>query len=86
MPYKDPDRRREYDRRYKREKRRVASRSTPRPTEVRAYICQRYPNLRLSGGVSFHEGLLVNADPRVQDAVEHSPEFGQVIFRVALIF
>ena len=35
--------------------------------------------------MSFHEGILVTADPAVQDAVEHSPEFGQVIFRVALI-
>ena len=85
MPYKDPEQRREYDRRYKREKRRGASRSTPRPTEVRAYICHRYPNFRLPGGVSFHEGLLVTADPAVQDAVEQSPEFGQVMFRVALV-
>jgi len=85
LPYKDPERRREYDRRYKREKRRVASRSTPGPTEVRAYVCHRYPQFRLPGGVGFHEGLLVTADPRVQDAVEHSPEFGQVIFRVALV-
>ena len=85
MPYKDPERRRAYDRCYKQERRRAASLSAPRPTEVRAYICHRHPNFRLPGGVSFHEGLLVTADPRVQDAVEHSPEFGQVIFRVALI-
>jgi hypothetical protein len=85
LPYKDPERRREYDRRYKREKRRVASRSGSKPTEVRAYICHRHPHFRLPGGVSFHEGLLVTADPAVQEAVEQSPEFGQVIFQVALI-
>uniref|UniRef100_A0A7C5ER33 Uncharacterized protein n=1 Tax=Desulfobacca acetoxidans TaxID=60893 RepID=A0A7C5ER33_9BACT len=85
MPFKDPERRRAYDRRYKQERRRVASLSAPRPTEVRAYICHRHPHFRLPGGVSFHEGILVTADPRVQDAVEQSPEFGQVIFRVALV-
>jgi hypothetical protein len=85
MPYKDPDRRREYDRRYKQERRRAASRSAPRPAEVRVYVCSRFPHLRLSGGVQFESGLLVSADPAVQDVVEESPEFGQVIFRVALI-
>jgi len=63
MPYKDPDQRRAYDRRYKRERRRRASLYDSRPTEVRAYICQCYPNLRLPGGASFHEGLLVNQRP-----------------------
>mgnify|MGYP000129697378 CR=1 FL=1 len=85
MPYKDPERRRAYDRRYKQERRRAASGSGSRPAEVRAYICQRYPHLRLPGGVSFHEGLLVTADPAVQEAVEQSPEFGQDVFRLALI-
>ena len=85
MPYKDPDQRRAYDRRYKRERRRRASLYDSRPTEVRAYICQCYPNLRLPGGASFHEGLLVTKDPAAQEAVERSPEFGQVIFRLALI-
>ncbi len=85
MPYKDPERRREYDRRYKQERRRAASRCAPRPAEVRAYLCHRHPNFRLPGGISFHEGILVTADPAVQDVVEESPEFGQVIFRVALV-
>jgi len=85
LPFKDPERRRAYDRRYKQKRRRAASRSTPRPTEVRAYICHRYPNFRLPGGIQFEGGLLVTADPAVQDAVEQSPEFGQVMFRVALV-
>ncbi|MGQ9687934.1 MAG: hypothetical protein ACUVXF_03970 [Desulfobaccales bacterium] len=85
MPHKDRDRRREYDRRYKQERRRAASLFAPRPTEVRAYLCHRHPNFRLPGGLSFHEGILVTADPAVQDAVEQSPEFGHLIFQVALI-
>lgn len=70
MPYKDRDRRRAYERRYKQERRRAASLSAPRPTEVRAYIRHRHPNFWLPGGLSFHEGILVTADPAVQDAVE----------------
>lgn len=85
MPYKDPDRRKTYDRLYKRARRQAECRSNVRPTEVRAYICHRHPNLRLPGGISFHEGILVTADPVVQDFVEQSPEYGQVIFRVALV-
>jgi hypothetical protein len=85
MPYKDPVRRREYDRRYKQERRRAASMFATRPTEVRAYVCHRHPHYRLPGGMSFHEGILVSNDPKIQDAVEQSPEFGQVIFRVALV-
>jgi hypothetical protein len=85
MPYKDPDRRREYDRLYKRERRQEASRFAPRPTEVRAYVCSRYPNLRLSGAVQFESGLLVTADPAVQDVIEQSQEFGQFVFRLALV-
>jgi hypothetical protein len=85
MPFRDQNRRREYDRVYKRQRRRAASMFATRPTEVRAYVCSRYPNLRLSGAVQFESGLLVTADPVVQDAVELSPEFGKVIFRVALV-
>jgi hypothetical protein len=85
MPYKNRDVRRAYDARYKRERRQAASRCAPRPTEVRAYLCHRHPNFRLPGGISFHEGILVTADPAAQDAVEQSPEFGKVIFRVALV-
>jgi hypothetical protein len=85
MPYKDPERRRAYDRRYKQERRRAASQSATRGGKPQGYLCYRHPNFRLPGGVSFHEGILVTADPRVQDAVEQSPEFGQVIFRVALL-
>jgi hypothetical protein len=85
MPYKDPVRRREYDRRYKKQRRQAASRSAPTRGEPRAYLCHRHPNFRLPGGMSFHEGILVSNDPKIQDAVEQSPEFGQVIFRVALV-
>lgn len=82
MPFKDAETRRRYDRAYKKQRR---ARNSHHKPEVRAYVCHRHPNLRLPGGMSFHEGILVTADPAVQDAVEHSPEFGQVIFRVALI-
>jgi hypothetical protein len=85
MPYKNRDVRRAYDARYKRERRRTASQSAPRPTEVRVYVCSRFPHLRLSGGVQFESGLLVSGAPAIQDTVEQSPEFGQVIFRVALV-
>jgi hypothetical protein len=85
VPYKNRDVGRAYDRLYKQERRRAASVFARRPIEPRAYICHRHPNFRLPGGISFHEGILVTADPAVQDAVEQSPEFGPVIFRVALV-
>ncbi len=85
MPFRDQNRRREYDRVYKRQRRRAASMFAPRPAEVRAYLCHRHPHYRLPGGISFHEGILVTNDPAVQDVIEEAAEFGQVIFRVALM-
>jgi hypothetical protein len=85
MPFRDQNRRREYDRVYKRQRRRAASRSAPKTSETRAYLCHRHPHYRLPGGISFHEGILVTNDPAVQDVIEEAAEFGQVIFRVALV-
>lgn len=85
MPYKDPDQRRVYDRLYKREMRQASSQSNQRPTEVRAYVCHRHPNFRLPGGISFHECVLVTKDQALQDIVEQSPEYGEVIFRLVLV-
>jgi len=82
MPYKDSETRRRYDREYKKHRRAM---SVQHKAGVRAYICHRYPNLRLRGGISFHECLLVTDDPVVQDLVEQSLEYGQVIFQVALV-
>jgi hypothetical protein len=85
MPFKDIGRRRAYDRLYKRQRRGDASRCAPRPTEFRAYICSRYPGLRLAGAIQFEGGLLVTADPAIQDLVEQSLEYGEAIFRLALV-
>ena len=50
LPYKDPEERRRYDREYKRRLRAQQGLTQPSQTRVRkAYICLKFPQLRLPG-------------------------------------
>ena len=80
MPYKDLEKRRVYQREYKRRLRarqRLARRSQ---TPVRkAYICLRFPEPRLPG-MAFQDGWLVTDDLEVQASIEQHLEYGRHIF------
>ena len=75
MPYKDPEERRRYDREYKRRLRGQQGLSQPGQTPVRkAYICLKFPQLRLLPGIVFLDGWLVTDDPEVQARIEQDPD------------
>jgi len=80
MPYKDPEKRR----RCSRESKRRARARLAQP-EFRAYIFPKQPFYRIAHGASFEHGLLVVSDPALQNIIEGHREFGQNIFRLALV-
>jgi len=66
VPYKDPETRRRYDREYKQRLRAQRGLTNPDQTPGRkAYICLKYPHLRLSGLV-FRDGWFITDDPQAQ--------------------
>ena len=81
MPYKDPETRRRSDREYKRRLRR-AQQGLTKPGQTpgrKAYICLKFPHLRLSGLV-FRDGWFITADPLEQATIEQDQAYGQFIF------
>jgi len=80
LPYKDPETRRRYDREYKRRLRAQQGLTEPGQTLGRkAYICLKYPHLRLSG-TAFRDGWFITDDPAKQATIEANPAYGQWIF------
>lgn len=96
MPYKDPDQRRVYQRKYKRHQRALKKLSTPfrqpqsDPIEVgqtsnqivprKAYVCLKLPHLRMPRLIQFQNGLFVTDQPEEQKTIESDPLYGEEIF------
>ena len=83
MPYKDPEKRRQYNTRYKQRMRKAQAKIHPL-RGVRIYFCQRYPGLHVSGAGTFFDSFLISKDREVQWMVEAHPMFGEHIFCLAL--
>jgi len=80
VPYKDPETRRRYDREYKRRLRAQQGLIKPGQTPGRkAYICLKFPHLRLSGLV-FRDGWFVTDNPEQQARIEQDQAYGKQIF------
>lgn len=83
MPYADPERRRQFQREYKRKIRIALGKNSPLK-EFRIYLCQKYPNMHIPGGGCFYQGFLITDDPTVQARVQGHELFGKDIFPLAL--
>jgi hypothetical protein len=82
MPYSDPEKRRQYNTRYKKRWRKARTKIHPL-LGFKIYICPRFPYLRLAGAC-FDSGFLITSDVAVQAHVEAHPEFGKFIFPLAM--
>jgi len=82
MPYKDPEKRRQFQREYKPKLRKAQEKINPLRA-FRVYICPRFPYLRL-GREQFRDGFLITDDPEVQAEVKRHEAFGKFIFPIAL--
>ena len=72
MPYKDPNKRAEYQRNYK---------AKNKPGSPRkCYICPEFPSLCVKSGVWFHNGFLVTNDLELQARIEAHEGYGKYIF------
>ena len=83
MPYANVERRRQFQREYKRKMRIALGKNSPLK-EFQIYLCQRYPNMHIPGGGWFHEGFLITDDPAVQAQVQRHDLFGRDIFPLAI--
>jgi hypothetical protein len=80
MPHKDPEKRRRYQREYKRRQRAQERLYSPRQSRVvKAYICWRVPNYRLPD-ITFKNCLFVTADPEEQARIETDGLYGVDVF------
>jgi hypothetical protein len=83
LPYADVEKRRKFQRRYKKAwRRRQAAKVNPLRA-VKIYVCPRFPFLRV-GRAQFDGGFLITDRFEVQVEVEQHPEFGKFIFPIAL--
>ena len=82
MPYADPEKRREFHRRYKRKWRAKQAKIQPL-LMFKIYLCVRFPNLHIAG-TSFFNAFLITDDEQVQAQVEAHELFAKDIFSLAL--
>jgi hypothetical protein len=82
MPYADVEKRRQFQREYKRRWRKAQEKINPLRA-FRVYICPRFPFFRLAR-VSFDNGFLITRDVAVQAEVERHHEFSRFIFPLAM--
>jgi hypothetical protein len=81
MPFKNPAKRRQYHRTYKR----MWRQRTAHPlSKFRVFICPHIPFLRVGPGISFENGLLVTDCPESHRMVEVHSEFGRRIFPLVI--
>jgi hypothetical protein len=96
MPYKDPEDRRAYQRKYKRRQRALAKLlnlggQTPSITKEankperktvrrKAYVCPKVPSHRFPGMIVFKNGIFVTDQPEEQKRIESDPLYGEEIF------
>jgi len=94
MPYRDPEKRRIYQREYKRYQRAKGKMSNPvcqtrsnplkacqifsQSAKRKAYLCPKIPNLRLPG-IVFKNGFFVTDRPEEQSVIESDPLYGEEI-------
>jgi hypothetical protein len=83
MPYADPEKRRQFQRQYKRRWRARQARIHPL-LGFKIYLCLRFPGLHIPGATSFINGFLITDDPEVQAKVEAHELFAKAIFPLAL--
>jgi hypothetical protein len=83
MPYTDVERRRRFQREYKRKCRARQAKIQPL-LGFKIYLCMRFPGLHIPGATSFFNGFLITDDPEVQAKVEAHDLFAQHIFPLAL--
>jgi hypothetical protein len=79
MPHKDPEKRREYQRNYKRRQRVEGELSSPQKPVRKCYVCPEFPNMQ-AGGMKFRNGFLLTDDPMTQARIEALEGYGQYIF------
>jgi hypothetical protein len=80
VTYKDLEKRRLYQRKYKRRLRAQQGLTNRVQTQGRkAYICLRVPHLRLSG-IPFQDGWFVTDNLEEQAQIEQNPSYGREIF------
>jgi len=80
MPYKDIEKRRQYNTLYKMRWRKERAKNIP---GVRIFICPRFPSLSV-GLVNFDGGFLITSRKDVIDQVLRHPEYMRFIFPIAL--
>ncbi len=84
MPYKNLERRRQFQREYKKQwRQKQQAQSTG---QFKAYICPHNPFLRVGPGLSFENGFLVTNQRDAQTLIEGHSAFGRHIFKIALDF
>ena len=80
MPYKNPEKWREYNTLYKQRVRKAQARKQP---AVRIFICPRFPSLRV-GPASFDGGFLITNKAYVIEQILQDREYMVHIFPVAI--
>ncbi len=83
MPYADVERRRKFQREYKRKWRARQGKINPL-LGFKIYVCPRFPRLPVGLGHFFDGGFLITNREDVQRIVEAHPEFARHIFPVAV--
>ena len=78
MPYADPEKRRQFQREYKRQRRRAQEVVNPL-LGFKIYICPRFPFLWMTRE-QFNGGFLITNNPETQAEVEAHSEFARHIF------
>jgi hypothetical protein len=81
MPFKDPEKRRQFQREYKRKWRKAQEKIHPLEG-FRIFICPRFPGLNI-GLSSFEGGFIISNRNDVIEQVLRHPEYGRFIFGLA---
>ena len=82
MPYKDVERRRQFQREYKRKWRKTQEKINPL-LGFKIYVCVRFPFLWMTRE-QFNGGFLITNNPETQAEVEAHREFAKLIFPLAI--
>jgi hypothetical protein len=82
MPYADPEKRRQFQREYKRKWRKKQEKINPL-CAFKIYICPRFPFLWMTRE-QFNGGFLITNKPETQAEVEAHRDFGKFIFPLAI--
>jgi hypothetical protein len=77
MPFKDVEKKRAYQRDYKRRQREWRAAQAQRVTK--AYLCTRHPHLQIAGVVQFQDGFYVTGCLEKQRIIEEYEGFGSFI-------